>query len=127
MSSVRYLNVDCILRSENSLSDFLSLLEDDIFILWNEPNKNGSFVGFETNLVNTNGPGEEISEFKRLFETPFLLEAINKCQERVFDIGFESGDVGNPVDVAINPEMINRISQLGFSIKIRVYPVPPEK
>ena len=125
MNSARYLNVDCILRSENSLTELLALLKDNTFLLWDQPSGNGSFVGFETNLVGTNGPEEDIAEFIRLFDSPPILEIINTCQEKVFDIGFESGDAGDPVDVALNPELVNKISHLGFSIKIRVYPVPP--
>lgn len=126
MNEARYLNVDCILRSKKSLSKFLSSLKDDVFILWNEQVNGGSFIGFETNLPNTSGPEEDIVEFLRLFDAPSLLEALSKCQEKIFDIGFESGDSGDLVDVIISSPIMNKISELGFSIKIRVYPVPHE-
>lgn len=127
MNAARYLNVDCILRSEKSLAKSLSSLKDDVFILWDESLNGGSFIGLETNLVDTSGPEEDIAEFLRLFDSPSLLEALSKCQEKTFDIGFESGDSGDLVDVIISSDIVNKISELGFSIKIRIYPVPPSE
>ena len=127
MSIVRYLNVDCILRSDVSLVDFLSYLKSDVFVLWDEPSGGGSFIGFETNLVDTSGPEEDIAEFLRLFEPPKLKEALIKCKEKSFDIGFESGDFGDPINLNISPDIVSKISELGFSINIRVYPVPPDQ
>lgn len=123
MNEARYLNVDCVLRSNETLSALVSTLEDDVFMLWNESSNDGSFVGFETNLVDTSGPEEDICEFLRIFESHSLGQNLAKCQERVFDIGFESGDFGGPVDVIISPNTVKRICDLGFSIKIRVYPI----
>lgn len=123
MTTARYLNVDCILRSDGDLSRLVSTLKEDVFVLWNEPSNDGSYVGLETNLVNTNGPDEDISEFIRLFELRSLHNELNLCQEKIFDIGFESGDIGDPIDVKLDNELIRRISELGFSLKIRVYPV----
>ena len=125
MNEIRYLNVDCILRSETSLSGLLEALKDDIFTLWNEPLNHGSFVGFETNLVNTAGPDEDIAEFLRLFEANSLIPLLNECQEKVFDIGFESGDVGDPLDFIIDSKNLKKITDLGFTIKMRIYPLPP--
>ena len=126
MNVARYLNVDCILRSEKDLSGLLSSLKDSIFMLWDAPFNDGNFVGFETNLVDTSGPEEDIAEFLKLFDTPSALEALSKCHEKAFDIGFESGDSSDPVDVIISSDIVSKISQLGFSIKIRVYPIPQE-
>ncbi|MCP3670480.1 MAG: hypothetical protein GY814_08595, partial [Gammaproteobacteria bacterium] len=116
MNAARYLNVDCVLHSEKSLAKSLSSLKDDVFILWDESLNGGSFIGLETNLVDTSGPEEDIAEFLRLFDSPSLLEALSKCQEKTFDIGFESGDSGDLVDVIISSDIVNKISELGFSI-----------
>lgn len=126
MNSARYLNVDCILRSKEGLSDFLSELKDDVFVLWDKPSNDGGFIGFETNLTNTGGPEEDIVEFVRMFSTPVLQKKLISCYEKAFDIGFESGDSGDPVDVTISSDTMRKITQLGFTIRIRVYPVPPE-
>ena len=125
MNAARYLNVDCILRSKHNLSELLSFLKDDVFLLWNEPSSGGSFVGFETNIVNTSGPEEDITEFLRLFDLHSSVEVLGECESKVFDIGFESGDSGEAVDIIICHDVVNKISELGFSINIRVYPVPP--
>ena len=124
MNLTRYLNVDCILRSDKSLAKLLSSLKDDVYVLWNQPFDNGSFVGIETNLVKTSGPEEDIAEFIRLFDSASVLDDLSKCQEKIFDVGFESGDSGDPLNVIISADLVNKISELGFSIKIRVYPVP---
>ena len=124
----RYLNVDCILRSGDNLIDLISFLKDDVFILWEEFPRDGSFVGFETNLINTNEPEEDIVEFLRLFDSlpSTLMRLLTGCYEKVFDIGFESGNTGDPLNLSINSDLINRVSKLGFSLNIRVYPIDSE-
>lgn len=123
MNEARYLNVDCVLRSNETLSALVSILENDVFMLWNESSNDGGFVCFETNLVDTSGPEEDICEFLRIFESHSLEQSLAKCQERIFDIGFESGDFGGPVDVVISHDTVKRICDLGFYVKIRVYPI----
>lgn len=123
---VRYLNVDCILRSNGDLTELLSFFEKDIFLLWKElSSKTGSFVGFETNLVNSKSPEEDILEFFKLFDSlPSALKSeLTNCEEKIFDVGFESGDLGDPLNINLSSEIINKISDIGFSIKIRVYPL----
>lgn len=121
----RYLNVDCILRSDHSLSDIKTVLEKDVFMLWDKSSENDSHIGFETNLDDSKGPEEDIVELLRLFDSmpAELSETLSNCREKVFDIGFESGNTDDPVDVAISSDVIQKISNLGFSIKIRVYPI----
>ncbi len=116
-----YLNVDCILQSNQSLADIISYLQDDIFILWNESNDKGNSVGLETKLIDTKTPQADISKFLDLFESlPATLAIILKnCNEKIFDIGFESG---TQLDTLIDSSTVIRLSQLGFSIGIRIYP-----
>jgi hypothetical protein len=122
--SVRYLNVDCILRSDYSLADAIDLLRPQIFVLWEEINSDRSSVGIETNLTNSKNPEEDILEFVKLFESlsPHLRQLINGCNEKIFDIGFEGSDFGNVLDVTLRPSTIQKIHELGFSVNIRIYP-----
>ena len=85
MSEARYLNVDCILRSEKSLSGLVESLKEDIFVLWNESFNNGSFIGFETSLIDTKGPEDDVVEFLRLFDTCSVLDDLSTCDEKVFE------------------------------------------
>lgn len=123
--SARYLNVDCILRSDHSLENLINFLKNDVFVLWDELSEDGNNVGFETNLINTSGPEEDISEFLRLFDSlPLsLLQLLNDCREKIFDIGFESGTFGDPVNAHLSTAVMSKLCQLGFSVGIRIYPI----
>jgi hypothetical protein len=121
----RYLNVDCTLRSSESLTALLSFLEKDIFLLWDQTSETTSFVGFENNLVGSNSPEKDILEFLRLFALlpEELLKQLLDCRVKTLDIGFESGDKGDPVNVELNTNIIRKLSEYGFSLKIRIYPI----
>ena len=88
--------MDCILRSKHSLTELLSYLDNEIFILWNDSDTDISSIGFETKLLNTKSPEEDISKFLSLFESlpPALSKLLKTCDEKILDIGFESGDQG---------------------------------
>ena len=119
-----YLNVDCILQSKQSLADIVSCLENDIFVLWNESNDEGNSIGFETKLINTKAPQTDIEKFLNMFESlpSTLLILLKNCKKKVFDVGFESGNQGQQLDTLIDATTIKRLSELGFSIGIRIYP-----
>ena len=122
--SIRYLNVDCILRSDYSLTAVMDFLRPQIYVLWEETNSDSSSVGIETNLMNSKNPEEDILEFVKLFESlsPYLRQLINGCNEKIFDIGFEGGNSGQVLDVTLRPSTIQKIHELGFSVHIRIYP-----
>lgn len=127
--SARYLNVDCILRSEENLAELKKYLEKDVFFLWDEFDGNSSHIGFETNLVDTKDPEQDILEFLKIFDAAphSVQKLITECNERVFDIGFESGFSGDPINTGISSSTVQRMAKLGFSIGIRIYPVPDEQ
>ena len=111
------------MRSDEDLSSFVSAIKEDVFILWDECSSNGSFIGFETNLVGTNGPDEDIEEILRIFSIS-NDEVLDTCKEKVLDIGFEGGDIGDPVDVSLSNILLLKLAEIGFSINLRVYPSP---
>jgi hypothetical protein len=122
--SIRYLNIDCILRADYSLKAVIDQLRPHIFILWEEINNDSSSVGIETTLLNSNKPEDDILEFVNLFErlAPDLRQLLNGCKEKVFDMGFEGGNSGNTLETTLCSSTIQKISDLGFSLHIRIYP-----
>lgn len=76
-------------------------------------------------LTDSKEPEEDINELLRLFDSlpPELSDTLNNCYEKIIDIGFESGNSDQPLDVRISSEEIQRLSGLGFSINIRIYPI----
>ena len=122
--SIRYLNIDCILRADYSLKAVIDQLRPHIFILWEEINNDSSSVGIETTLINSNKPEDDILEFVNLLEglAPDLRQLLNGCKEKVFDIGFEGGNSGNALDTKLCPSTIQKISDLAFALNIRIYP-----
>ena len=122
--SIRYLNIDCILRADYSLKALIDQLRPHIFILWEEINNDSSSVGIETTLTNSDKPEDDILEFVNLFErlAPDLRQLLNDCKEKVFDMGFEGGNSGNVLDTTLSPSTIQKISDLAFSLNIRIYP-----
>jgi hypothetical protein len=122
--SIRYLNVDCVLRADYSLKTVLDQLRPHIFILWEEINSDSSSVGIETTLINSNKPEDDILEFINLFEglAPDLRQLLNGCKEKIFDMGFEGGNSGNVLETTLCLSTIQKISDLAFSLNIRIYP-----
>jgi hypothetical protein len=102
----------------------LFFLKDNIFVLWDETSGAGHSVAFETSLINTNGPEEDISELMRLLSSlpPSMLKLLVNCDVKIFDIGLEGGVSGEPLNMNLSAPIIAKISQLGFSVGIRVYP-----
>lgn len=121
----RYLNVDCILRSNEDLTPLVKCIEPKVLFLWREFSDSTSFIGFETTLINTRGPDEDILELFRLFDSlpEPVIKLLNNSHEKVLDIGFESGNSGDPTNVCLSADVIARIYNYGFSINIRVYPL----
>jgi hypothetical protein len=122
--SIRYLNVDCILCADYSLKTVLDQLRPHIFILWEEINSDSSSVGIETMLINSNKPEDDILEFINLVEglAPDLRQLLNGCKEKIFDVGFEGSNSGNVLETTLCLSTIQKISDLAFSLNIRIYP-----
>jgi galactokinase/mevalonate kinase-like predicted kinase len=122
--SIRYLNTDCILKADYSLKAITDQLRQHIFILWEEINKDSSSVGMETMLLNTKKPEDDILEYINLFEklAPDLRQLLDDCKEKSFDVGFEGGNSGDALDTSLSQSTIQKISDLAFSLNIRIYP-----
>jgi hypothetical protein len=124
----RYLNTDCILFSNEDLSPILDDLDGKIFVLWNEKQDGKSTIGFETVIDNKlGGPEADIVNFLELFDSPGLGALLEKCTDKVFDIGFESGCIQcGCISSVLSSNTIQRLAARGFSINIQIYPYRPE-
>ena len=125
MEKIRYLNVDCVLTSNEPLVQVTSFLNNDILLVWEESFNNLYSVGFETKLINTQTPEEDIFKLLSLLESlpPSLSKLVQNCNEKIFDIGFESGSATDVLDSKLDNDLIVSIAKLGFSINIRIYPL----
>jgi hypothetical protein len=129
MEKTRYLTVDCILTSKEPLTDLVSFLQNDILLLWEESVNNLYSVGFETKLTNTQTPEEDIVQLLSLLGSlpPSLSTLVQNCNERIFDIGFESGNSSDAIDSKLSAGLIVAVARLGFAINIRIYPLFPSQ
>lgn len=125
MEKIRYLNVDCILTSEEQLSELVTFLNNEVTLLWNESSNGAYSVGFETKLINTQNPEEDISKFLSILKAlpSHLAKLVQNCSEKTFDVGFESGNTAEALDSKIDAIVIADVAKLGFAINIRIYPL----
>jgi hypothetical protein len=125
----RYLNVDCVLASGEPFGELLDCLKSDAFLLWSELSGARQSAGLETKLADTNGPAEDLLEFLRIFDAlPVNMKAVlATCTERRMDVGFESGESGEPLNVAVAPDVLKQLAQLGFELSIRIYPLEADE
>lgn len=125
--SVRYLTVDCVLKSTDDLSAIQEQLQDEIFLLWNKTTETYGYLGFETKLCSTDNPEQDITEFIRMFKTlpENMRKLLDDCHTKIFDIGFEVEEewTGPPVDFELDSSLIKNIFSLDFKVNIRIYPL----
>ncbi|MCP4350425.1 MAG: hypothetical protein GY795_33570 [Desulfobacterales bacterium] len=120
----RYLNVDLVVTSDSDLSTLAAFLEGKVFFLWKEFKSDFNSVGFETNLHNTSGPDEDITELLNLIESlpEELKNAWFSSKKKVMDIGYECGSMDIPINSYISPNIVKRLAQVDCAINIRIYP-----
>lgn len=120
----RYLNVDLIVQSNTDLTLLVDFFEGKVFFLWNDLTGLKNSFGIETKLCDTSEPSEDIIELLNLIE--LLPEDLKKLwlniEKKIIDIGYECGTMEDPINSLLNPNIVNRLAQLGFAINIRIYP-----
>lgn len=120
------MNTDCIIASQHDLGELLSEIEDRVFVLLHtfEAQK-GTYLEFETNLLDTYSPEQDIVEFLDIFAnlTPINRMTLQQSQQKVFDIGFKSVRHANEsLDYRLDSQLMRLIADYGFAINIRIYP-----
>ncbi len=127
---VCFANVDLEIESKDDLQSLIDEFGENVHVLYHDRLANGNdFVSLETvYLVKTENHGEvenTISAFCDLIENLSLeLRSLwNKCIEKKFDIGFESGNTENTFNTEISAKTLKRLARIGGSIIITIYPV----
>lgn len=120
----RYLNVDLLVEADFDLSPIVESLREKVTFLWAETKINSSSFGIESRLTTSRTPEEDIIELLRILENlpSNLKKMIQDSCKKVFDIGFECGTLGIPIDSKISNGTIQRIAKLECAINIKLYP-----
>lgn len=123
MEDIRYLNLDLLIKSRQDITPLIVDFGADVTALANEKCGDFYFCYFEIAGSHA-GLNEDIGYFCSLVEG---LEMENKklwdsSFHRIFDIGYEAGSSGNSYSSDLKPDVIKRISAVGASIRITIYP-----
>ncbi len=126
-----FANVDLEIESKDDLQPLIDAFGENVYVLYHDRLENGNdFASLEVYLdiieVGICGEVEKtITAFCELIEN-LSLDSRNiwdQCREKIFDIGFESGNTENTFNTKIQSETIKRITDIGASIVITIYPV----
>src|SRR6187549_3078630 len=119
----RYIQVDLLIEGDFNLRRLVRFFGDAAFELW--PIRPHEAV-LELNGVD-GSMNKTLRGFCEVIEAfpPKGRALWDKATKRVFDIGFESGDRGRAMSLAIQPALLRRIAALGATIAITIYAVPP--
>jgi len=123
MQEIRYLNVDLLIKSRTDLTPIVNGFGEDVFVLYN--GKVGEYFHSYFEIEGSHaGPNEDIAYFCSLIESLEMKERElwDNSFSKIFDIGFESGEVPQSFSADIRPEIIKRMAQCGTSVRITVYP-----
>ncbi|MBI4913097.1 MAG: hypothetical protein HY823_10200 [Acidobacteria bacterium] len=121
----RYLNTDLIIRSKTEFKPIIDFLNEKVLFLWNDIIDDKFTIGIESNLLQKNGPEDDINYLLLIFESmPNNLHEIwNKIDEKIIDIGFECEHIKFTMDQEITSKLIQKLGAMGFSMNIRIYPL----
>lgn len=121
--NVRYLNTDLELESFEDLTPIVKAFGDDVINLYNGQGCGHFLATFEIAALD-GGPDSMIQHFCMLAETlkSDEKERWDNCFKKIFDIGYECGDGPNRYSDEIREGTLKRVSALGASIRITVYP-----
>jgi len=124
--SIRYLNLDVELESENDLTALVEHLGEEIFVLCNEQLESIFYTSFEPKYFEEekNNPENHTRHILGLLEKlpGSLREMWNECNSKIFDFGFDSGFAPGPFHADLSPESLQGISAIGANVRITIYP-----
>lgn len=118
-------------KSKENLQHLIDEFGDDVCILFHDRLQDEcDFASLEISLDKiASGIYGEVEETLKAFCS--IIENLssdsrriwNNCEEKIFDIGFESGNTENSFNAKIEIETIKRIAEIGANIVITIYPV----
>ncbi len=132
-----FVNIDLELKSLKDLQPLVAELGESVFVLYNDksPNLNeycasleirdyDIYQSYDDKTEDIGGVDVLLAAFCDLLETlsPQSRSLWKKCKKREFDVGFGSGNTEKSFHTQIRTETLKRVSELGASILITVYP-----
>ena len=124
---IEFLNVDLEIESPDDLRLLIVELEKNCSLHIHDKKENSNnFAVFSHHSSYING---EINEILALFCDSIedlsqkAREIWNTCQSKKFDAGFESGNSPKDFQTEIRTDILKRITELGASIAITIYPI----
>ena len=122
--NIIFLNVDLEIESYEDLSGIFEEFGDETIELYCGKHHNHYLATFELNSELLD-PDSIIAYFCTLIENfaPKTKELWNNAFSKVFDLGYESGLKPLSYCSNISWENIQRMSKLGASLRITIYPV----
>lgn len=124
-----FLNVQFELRSDQDLTSIVKFLGDRVLVHYNgswESKSNLVSLSLATaDLGGDRDPETIISSFCDLIDAmPAEVRSLwDACSDKRFDVGFESGNVGNELNAVIGSKTLSRSGRVGADLVITVYPV----
>ncbi len=126
-----FANVDLEIESKDDLQPLIDEFGENVHVLYHDRLANGNdFVSLEIdmNSVEAENYGEADDTIVALCD---LIENLslelrniwNKSIEKKFDVGFESGNTEKTFNTKIPTKTLKRLSRIGGSIIITIYPV----
>lgn len=132
-----FINIDLELKSLEDLQPLVDELDESVFVLYSDkaPNLNeywasieikdyDIYQSYDDKPQDIGGVDVLLSAFCDLLEnmSPQSRSLWEKCREREFDVGFGSGNTEKSFHTQIRAETLKRVSELGASVLITVYP-----
>ena len=122
MADIRFLNVDLDLESKSPLDTLLTGLGDAVVVLHQEQ-VNDRYAATLEITADPKTAEATILQFCHLLEQlPKHARAVwDRCDTRVFDIGFDAGDSPRSLRSVLDPDTVKRVAALGAGINITIY------
>ena len=122
---IRYITADLDLVSKTDLSPIIEEIGDKKYCAHCNERINDEYRISLGGAPVCEVPEITIVDFCKLIEglSDESMRLWNGCNKRVIDMAFESGKEPRSITYNLQEELITRLSKLGLSIAITVYPI----
>lgn len=125
-----FLDVDLELGSAENLDQLKNHLGSAVFVLYCGEDDDGFRLAVEALIDGrlNSDPENCIDHLLKLVEAlPSNLQGHwKRCRHRIFDIGFDGGYEAVPLHIDLPTNMLERIANVGGSVRITIYPHRPD-
>lgn len=122
--NIQYLNTDLDIKSQADISPIIKAFGNKVYVLHQE-NKEGYYcASLEINdrVIDANLTAEYFCHL--VDRLPDHIRTIwDNCDERILDMGYESGKLPNYYRSELKLSTIQKIAEVGMSIAITIYPI----